>query len=274
VRQPSGIATDGTSLWILDAARGAVDYFAGAAGRTSGSQAATSSFALAAGDANPTGLTTDGSTIWVVDASGQVFVYAASGAALSAWGLDAGQTSPSGITLDPAGGTDLWVVDRGTGQVYQYAGAQAWRSGSYAASATFRLAAADADPTGIADPLSGDGRTYSPLGDGLTAANMFLGGVTLPSNPFGPQLSALLYSGVGNPQAMSATDQTVGAAGDLGYGSWASNSSVMGYRFYADYGLAQIGPGIISGFGSYALPAQHGGSRNLAPSPRRATMAP
>jgi hypothetical protein len=49
-----GIATDGTNIWLLDGNK--VFEYAGAASRTSGSQAASATFALAPGNTAPVGI--------------------------------------------------------------------------------------------------------------------------------------------------------------------------------------------------------------------------
>ncbi len=170
ITQPTDLATDGTNLWIVDKSSDAIDYYAGAASRTSGTQAPTSSFALAANDTSPSGLTTNGSSLWVTDdatTTSPVFVYSTAGALLGSWSLDPGESNPTGITLNPSGGSDLWVVDQATLRVYHYAGATAWLSGSYSATDTFPMAAADTHPTGIDDPFNRQlGRRQRLLGRG------------------------------------------------------------------------------------------------------------
>ena len=264
VANPSGIATDGVGLWILDAGQGIVDYFAGAASRTTGSQSPTSSFALSAGNSSPKGITTDGTNAWVVDASSQVFVYsAATGAMLGSWRLDPNQLSPAGITLDPSGGTDLWVVDQFTKEVYRYSDAMSWRSGSRGAASVFSLASGDTDPIGIADPLAGNGGSYSPLGDGLAAANLFLGNVSLPANPFGSQLGSMLYDGSGNPQPWNATNEAINLAPSTLIPDASMYMGPIDNGLVNVYGLSGSAQGFelgqLQGFGSYSLPLPHGG---------------
>ncbi|HID23007.1 MAG TPA: tandem-95 repeat protein, partial [Planctomycetaceae bacterium] len=158
LNQPEGIATEGTDLWIVDAASDQVFYYAGAASRTSGSQAADSSFNLDAANSSPSGITTDGTYIWITDeAADKVFVYDTGGALAGSWTLDAANDAPSGITLQPSGGTDLWVVDRTDKVVYRYVqGTAIWLDGTRSASDTFALAAANTQPEGIADPSGND----------------------------------------------------------------------------------------------------------------------
>src|SRR5207244_1512883 len=51
--QLTGIATNGTDIWLVDAKVHKVYKYTGAAGRTSGSQNAASSFSLNSSDSNP-----------------------------------------------------------------------------------------------------------------------------------------------------------------------------------------------------------------------------
>lgn len=158
--QPEGIATNGTDIWIVDAKSDTVLRYTGAASRTSGSQNAASSFNLASGNGTPTDIVTDGASFWVLNAAAndKVFKYTLAGAALGNWTLStSGAADPTGITLDPASPSHLWIVDSGTDRVYQYDGAVTRTSGSQAASASFALAAGNANPQGIADPpVSGE----------------------------------------------------------------------------------------------------------------------
>src|SRR5262249_43265055 len=57
-----------------------------------------------------------------------------------------------GITRNPAGGPDLWVVDRAKRQVFHYASGADFRDGQHAANDTFLLATGNSAPEGIADP--------------------------------------------------------------------------------------------------------------------------
>ena len=153
---PQGIATDGTDIWIVDAAAGSVLQYAGAAALTAGIALVGASFALHPNNTSPTGLATDGSTLWVADdGMDEVFVYNPSGTLLGRWGLAAENTDASGITNDPTGGTSLWVVDRADLLVYHYDTGTTLTSGGAADVDTFPLAAGNLQPEGIADPLPG-----------------------------------------------------------------------------------------------------------------------
>jgi sugar lactone lactonase YvrE len=155
-----GITVWGSDVWLVDARQDRVYRYAGAATRLSGSQNATSYFALNGSNASPKDLVTDGTSIWVVNDSStdKVFEYTLSGSLLGSWTMSGGGGSPTGITLDPTGASqDLWVVDNATDKVYDYAAARSRTSGSQMAAAPFALNAYNTNPQGIADPpLSGD----------------------------------------------------------------------------------------------------------------------
>jgi DNA-binding beta-propeller fold protein YncE len=152
----TGIATDGTNIWLVDEYSDKVYKYTGAASRLSGSQTAASSFALASGkggDPNPENLVTDGTSIWVVDGTAlKVFKYTLTGTLLGSWSIDSRDKQPTGIAIDPTDVSDIWTVDNATDEVYQYTSAATRTSGSQSASATFALDPYDTDPVGIADP--------------------------------------------------------------------------------------------------------------------------
>jgi hypothetical protein len=155
--QVHGIATDGTNIWIVDAAQDKVYRYTNAASRLSGSQNAASSFSLNKSNKNPKDIVTDGTHMWVVDDSttDKVFKYTLSGSLVGSWTISAGGGSPTGITLDLANNSDLWIVDSATDRVYQYVGAASRTSGSQSAATSFPLAAGNTNPQGIADPPTG-----------------------------------------------------------------------------------------------------------------------
>jgi hypothetical protein len=133
LNQPQDITTDGTDIWIVDAAKDRVYHYEGAASRTSGAEEPSSSFALTADNRNPTGIVTDGTYLWITNDfkhKDSVFVYTMEGTPLGSWRLDSDNGDPSGITLNPGGGTDLWVVDRHDSLVYHYADATERRDGN------------------------------------------------------------------------------------------------------------------------------------------------
>jgi DNA-binding beta-propeller fold protein YncE len=156
----TGIATNGTDIWLVDSYTDKVYKYAGAASRLSGSQNPASSFSLAGGrngDPNPQDMVTDGTSFWVVDGTKlKVFKYTLSGSLLGSWSIDPADTHPTGITINPNNVSDVWIVDSGTLKVYDYTGAGGRTSGSQNAAATFALAAGDTNPQGIADPPPAD----------------------------------------------------------------------------------------------------------------------
>jgi DNA-binding beta-propeller fold protein YncE len=158
--QLTGIATDGTNIWLVDSYADKVYKYTGAASRLSGSQSATSNFNLANGkngDSNPQDIVTDGTSFWVVDSTAlKVFKYTLSGSSKGSWAIDPANAHPTGITINPSNVSDIWIVDSGTLKVYQYIGAASRTSGSQNAGATFALAAGDTNPQGIADPPPAD----------------------------------------------------------------------------------------------------------------------
>jgi DNA-binding beta-propeller fold protein YncE len=155
--QLTGIATNGTDLWLVDSSADKVYKYTGAASRLSGSQSAVSSFSLSvhghSGNGNPQDLVTDGASFWVVDGTAHmVFKYTLSGSLLGSWAIDPANTHPTGITINPNNVSDIWIVDSGTLKVYQYTAAASHTSGSQNAATTFALAPGDTNPQGIADP--------------------------------------------------------------------------------------------------------------------------
>jgi DNA-binding beta-propeller fold protein YncE len=156
----TGIATNGTDIWLVDSSTAKVYKYTGAASRLTGSQSAASSFSLAGGkngDPNPQDIVTDGTSLWVVDGSKlKVFKYTLTGSLLGSWTIDPADTHPTGITINPNNVSDVWIVDNGTDKVYQYIGAASRTSGSQNAGATFALAAGNSNPQGIADPPPAD----------------------------------------------------------------------------------------------------------------------
>jgi hypothetical protein len=157
LRTPEGIATDGTNIWIVDARQKQIFYYEDAA-LTAVDRSATSSFALDGSNTKAKGITTDGSFIWVVNDNkvDTVFKYNLAGTLLGSWIIDSANAKPTGITIDPSGGSNIWIVDSGKDQVFQYTDAATLIDGSQDADAllSFNLdvAAGNTNPQGIADP--------------------------------------------------------------------------------------------------------------------------
>jgi len=168
--QLTGIATNGTDIWLVDSYTGKVYKYAGAASLLSGSQNAASSFALVTskgksnnGNTNPQDIVTDGTSFWVVDGTAlKVFKYTLTGSSLGSWAIDPADRYPTGITINPSNPSDIWIVDNVTDMVYQYIGAVSRTSGSQNAGATFALASGDTNPQGIADPPAAANRPATP----------------------------------------------------------------------------------------------------------------
>ncbi len=163
--QLTGIATNGTDIWLVDSSADKVYKYTGAASRLSGSQNAASSFNLVSGksgNSNPQDIVTDGTSFWVVDGTAlKVFKYTLSGSSLGSWAIDSADKHPTGITIDPTNVSDIWIVDNSTDKVYQYIGAASRTSGSQNAAVTFALNPNDTNPQGIADPPPPDSQLTS-----------------------------------------------------------------------------------------------------------------
>ncbi len=163
--QLTGIATNGTDIWLVDSSADKVYKYTGGASRLSGSQNAASSFILVSGksgNSNPQDIVTDGTSFWVVDGTAlKVFKYTLAGSSLGSWVIDSTNKHPTGITIDPTNVSDIWIVDNSTDKVYQYIGAASRTSGSQNAAATFALNPYDTNPQGIADPPPPDSQLTS-----------------------------------------------------------------------------------------------------------------
>ena len=114
---PSGIATDGSRLLVLDESEEKVYRYNMAGGPQGSFDVTTASDGLV-------GITTDGESIWILnvdsDGNGEVFRYSASGTAqASSFRLAAANSAPVGITTD---GREFWVLDDngGNGLVFRY----------------------------------------------------------------------------------------------------------------------------------------------------------
>ena len=150
-----GIATNGTDVWLVDARQDRVYRYANAASRLSGSQNATSNFALNSGNTSPKDIVTDGTNLWVVNDSStdRVFKYTLTGSLVGSWTIDSGNKAPTGLTIDPSGASQsIWIVDNGTDRVYEYTNSRSRNADSQSASLSFALASGNTNPQGIADP--------------------------------------------------------------------------------------------------------------------------
>ena len=153
LKQPTGIATDGTNIWIVDKSTDTVYRYNNAASVTAGALTANSTFKLASGNTTPEGITTDGTKLWVVNSGDpdKVFVYNLTGGSLGSWTIDAANSSPTGLTIDPTGASQsIWIVDVSKDRVYEYANARSRTSGSQVASVSFALASGSLHSIGSA----------------------------------------------------------------------------------------------------------------------------
>jgi sugar lactone lactonase YvrE len=240
----TGIATNGTDIWLVDSYTDKVYKYSGAASLLSGSQSASSSFSLAGGhkgDLNPQDIVTDGTSFWVVDGTAlKVFKYTLSGALLGSWAIDPADTHPTGITINPNNVSDVWIVDNGTYHVYQYIGAASRTSGSQNAGATFALGSGNYNPQGIADPPTADmllTRAALPLAlsqPSDTAFTAFSSGgpfalAAIPISVTGTSGSVLAGSReAGNDAAFIAAMQRIETEAQLArWQGWSDASSVL-----------------------------------------------
>jgi hypothetical protein len=201
----TGIATNGTDIWLVDSYATKVYKYAGAAGRLAGTQNPASSFSLATGkngDSNPQDIATDGASFWVLDGTAhKVFKYTVSGSALGSWSIDPANAHPTGMTINPSNVSDVWIADSGTLKVYQYTGAAGRTSGSQSAAATFALNPSDTDPQGIADP---------PPADMLLAPTT---GLLTPPQPYPAALDIVLSFGSSSITSAPSVD-ALGSSGN------------------------------------------------------------
>jgi sugar lactone lactonase YvrE len=214
----TGIATDGTNIWLVDSYSDKVYEYSGAASRASGSQSPASSFSLANSgknrDSNPQDIVTDGTSFWVVDGTAlKVFKYTLSGSLLGSWSIDPANAHPTGITINPSNVSDIWIVDNGTLKVYRYTAAAGRTSGSQNAAATFALNPGDTNPQGIADPPPADSHVipFKVSGGGIAAEGLPLQlDQPAPHNATGTATELGTYTAQGMFQLTSFTSPTSG----------------------------------------------------------------
>jgi hypothetical protein len=83
---------------------------------------------------------TNGTYFWVVDGTAlKVFKYTLTSTLLGSWSIDSRDTHPTGIAIDPTDVSNIWIVDNGTDEVYQYTAAATRTSGSQSAAASFEF---------------------------------------------------------------------------------------------------------------------------------------
>ncbi len=167
VTMPTGITTDGTNIWMVDADSSELDvvYFMNGAAQMAGFIQGVDQFDLDPANSNPTDIVTYGEHFWVTnDESGaardKVFVYDAAGNLVDLYKLDAANTDTTGITLDASSPTStvIWTVDKGDAYVYKYATGRSFGERDRELTAendqngSFALNGANDSPEGIADP--------------------------------------------------------------------------------------------------------------------------
>ncbi|QOV89185.1 hypothetical protein [Humisphaera borealis] len=216
-----GIATNGTDLWIVDARADRVYFYSGAASRTSGSQTAASSFALASGNSTPKDIVGDGTSLWIVNdgsKSDQVYKYTVAGALLGNWTLTGGGGKPTGLALDLAGSGDLWIVDNSTDRSYRYAAAATRTSGSQAAASSYALAAGNTNAQGIVAPaVALPASSFSDVSSSPVATDPTTAGTLPPGQTKRPE-GKPSSSGLTNPVAIRVVPSFVSGSDDLDSG--------------------------------------------------------
>lgn len=172
-KEPEGLTLDPSvdpqtgahDLWMASRDRKIV-WYDDAASNTSGTDKNDKSFAPAM-SGNLKGIVTDGTFLWAVTEGGTDYVYrftiardAATGdptglTQSGLWKLATANSKPTGITIDPTGTSQsIWVVDESSDTVYEYGNGRSLTTGTGAVSSSFKLAATNLAPQGIADPLS------------------------------------------------------------------------------------------------------------------------
>ena len=150
-----GLTVWGNDVWTVSPIADRVYRFQDGARTLSGSLNAADSFALDPSNSQPTGIVTNGSQFWVSDSfTDRIFVYSMDGSSLGSWPLDPSNNNATGVTLNPAGGSDLWSIDKETRKIYTYTGALNWLTPSQAqaASSIYALSSENTSPEDIADP--------------------------------------------------------------------------------------------------------------------------
>ena len=108
----TGIATDGSNFWVLDADDKQVYRY----NLDGGPELVPFDITTSSTDLN--GIATDGTSIWILDSGTGVFRYSSAGVYQNqTFTLEDENTGASGLTTD---GTTIWVVDRDVDRVFSY----------------------------------------------------------------------------------------------------------------------------------------------------------
>lgn len=163
-KEPEGLTLDGSDLWLAARDR-KIYWYDNAAANTSGTDGVDNMFTPSM-SGNLKGIVTDGTYLWSVTEGGTDYVYrftisrdgAGNPTGLTQsgkWTLPSSNSKPTGITLDPTGASQsLWIVDESKDTVYEYGGGRGLTSGTGVVTNSFKLAATNLAPQGIADPLT------------------------------------------------------------------------------------------------------------------------
>ena len=224
-----GIATDGTDIWIVDGGSKKLLHYQGAATLTSGNMRPTSRTGLG-GQSNVKGVTTDGTSIWIVDdgaTTDTVLKYATDATLLGSWVIDGDNATPTGITINPAGGNDLWIINAGSNEIFEYRDDAALRiTGSQSANVRYALDSDNTNPQGIADPIPRRSEANGNVTDHVNAAVISTDGPRRDAMPYRvaaeeafERLTLPNTWAAGFPQArMTAGDElaTITSSGNVG----------------------------------------------------------
>ena len=141
-RDPSGIWSNGTTIWVADTADDKLYAYA----LDGGARQTSKEFNLHTDNDTPWGIWSDGTTIWVSDSSGaKLYAYALNGGARQTtqeFDLHSGNDRPTGIWSN---GTTIWVTDYTDNKLYAYA----LDGGARQTSQEFNLHCDNVHPRGI-----------------------------------------------------------------------------------------------------------------------------
>jgi sugar lactone lactonase YvrE len=182
---PTGLTLNPNSpsdLWVVDSGTKRVYQYTAAASRTSGSQPAAASFALAATNTNPQDIADPPAQLCVLDDPNpdRTFGYDANGSPAGNSALGSGDTTPRGAAAK-ADGTVVWVVDaKKKVYVYDPAGGLlgSWTAGGLSASAQLEGIASNGSDLWLLDNKLDTVYRY-------TGAAIRLSGSQSPASSFG-----------------------------------------------------------------------------------------
>jgi hypothetical protein len=171
---------------------------------------ATANYNLASANTNPRGVasTAAGNKVWVVDGNKIVYVYDTDGKLLGSWTAN-GLTTPEDITTN---GTDVWIVDDGSNNVFRFSNAASRLSGNQSAVSSFNLNSSNANAKGIIT----DGTHLWVVNDNstdkvfkYTLSGSLVGSWTIDSNNGSPTGITIDPADVSNIWIVDGTDDAV-----------------------------------------------------------------